>query len=61
VPIIRHYSLSDIGIRRAIYNFVPRTHAQTKTRICGEDIKPRAFKNVAPTALSFSYKNQKNA
>jgi len=32
-----------------------------KLEFIGKDIKPRAFKNIAPTALPFSYKNQKNA
>lgn len=32
-----------------------------KVAFIGENIKLRAFKVLAPTALPFSYKNQKNA
>jgi len=43
VPIIRHYALSDTGMRRAIYNFVPRMHAQTKTLIYWRGHKTTRF------------------
>lgn len=35
-------------------------HAQTKTRPYWKDLKTRAFKNLAPTALLISYENQNN-
>ena len=48
-------------MRRAVYNFVPRTHRKLKLPFIEEDIKPRALKNVAPAVLPFSYKKQKIA